>query len=50
MKTLATLAVLGQGMYYATINPGIMDSVNGGVLGLVVYAIWFSRDRASKIK
>jgi len=43
MRILATVGLVGQGLYYSLTQPGFMDTVNGVVAGLSLYAIWFAR-------
>lgn len=44
-KILATVALAADHLYYAFTQPGPMDLVNGAVAGLIIYAIWFARER-----
>jgi hypothetical protein len=44
-KIIATLAICSQGLYYSIVQPGPMDAINGLVGGIVIYAIWFARER-----
>ena len=43
MRILATVGLVAQGLYYSLTQPGFMDTVNGVVAGLSLYAIWFAR-------
>lgn len=45
MKQLATVAIIGQGLYYAMTQPSLMDVINGSIDGLALYAIWFACER-----
>lgn len=45
MRILATIGIIGQGLYYSLTQPGIMDTVNGCVGGVALYAIWFAREK-----
>jgi hypothetical protein len=44
-RAIATIAIMADGLYYASTQPGPMDVINGAVAGMVVYAIWFARER-----
>lgn len=43
-KIVATAMLFGQGLYYAKTQPGLMDSFNGALLGIVLYVFWFAKD------
>lgn len=45
MKTLTTVALLSQNLYYCYLKPGPMDTINGAISGLVIYAIWFAKEK-----
>ena len=45
VKVFATIAILGQGLYYAITQPGKLDTANGLIAALVVFSIWFAKDR-----
>lgn len=47
VNVIASAAMLSQGFYYAVTQPGPMDLVNGSVLGIVLFAIWFNRERTT---
>lgn len=44
VKMIATLALLGQVLYYSSTQPGPMDTLNGAIMGLVIYAFWLMRE------
>jgi len=48
VKIAASVACVSQGLYYATTQPGIMDSLNAVMGGLVILAIWFMQERKAK--
>jgi len=43
-KVVITLMVISQGFYYANTQPGIMDTFNGTMGGLVVFVLWLSKE------
>lgn len=44
-KILATVLLIADNLYYANTQPGPMDTINGAIAGVVVYAIWFAVER-----
>jgi hypothetical protein len=44
-RTIATTMIFIQGMYYANTQPGMMDTYNGAMAGIVVFCIWFGRNK-----
>lgn len=44
-KILASILIASQGLYYSLVQPGPMDLINGVILGLILYVIWFNKDR-----
>lgn len=44
-KWLATILLIADNFYYATTQPGPMDTINGAIAGVVIYAIWFACER-----
>jgi hypothetical protein len=47
-RILATVALISQNVYYSIVQPGPMDTINGAITGIVVYAIWFAREKKPK--
>lgn len=44
-KWTATILLIADNLYYANTQPGPMDTINGAVAGVVIYAIWFACER-----
>lgn len=44
VKIMATLGVFAQSYFYATTQPGFMDSFNGVVAALVFCSIWLCKE------
>jgi len=44
-KILASGLLCFEGIFQAYFFPGPMDVINGSIAGLVLYVIWFNKDK-----
>lgn len=42
---LASIGIIGEGIFYAITQPSRMDIISGAVCGLILYVIWFNKDK-----
>lgn len=44
-KILATILICVEPLYFSVVHPSFFDFISGAVTGLVIYCLWFNRDR-----
>ena len=47
-KILASVLLIGEAFYFAFTQPGPMDTVRGGILGFILYAIWLAEEKKNE--